>query len=60
MLIRSNYRKVPEDLVRPDLVGFELNANSYIPNPIVVEQTPLRFQYDIFCHDAFFDMTLSG
>ncbi|MBI2712191.1 MAG: ATP-dependent Clp endopeptidase proteolytic subunit ClpP [Bdellovibrio sp.] len=51
MLIRSNYRKVPEDLVRPDLVGFSVEGPqaTYIPNPIVIEQTPRgERQYDIY------------
>lgn len=51
MLIRSGYRRVPEDLVQPDLVGFNVDspALNYIPNPIVVEQTPRgERQYDIY------------
>ncbi len=45
MLITSGQKKVPQDLIRPDIVGF----NSYIPNPIVVEQTPRgERQYDIY------------
>lgn len=56
MLIRSSVRKVPADLVRPDLVGFgsalENGFNpqgNYIPNPIVVEQTARgERQYDIY------------
>lgn len=50
MLIRSG-RRVPEDLVRPDLVGFTIEGPSatYIPNPIVIEQTPRgERQYDIY------------
>ncbi len=40
-------KKIPSRLNQPDLVGF--NANSYIPNPIVVEQTPRgERQYDIY------------
>lgn len=55
MLILSsqNNRKVPADLVRPDLVGFNAEnlspQGSYIPNPIVVEQTARgERQYDIY------------
>lgn len=52
MLIRSSQPKVPADLVRPDLVGFTpeaLNPQSYIPNPIVIEQTARgERQYDIY------------
>src|SRR5476649_1139383 len=56
MLIRSSQKKVPADLVRPDLVGFTYGMGShetpvanYIPNPIVVEQTARgERQYDIY------------
>jgi ATP-dependent Clp protease, protease subunit len=54
MLIRSSVRKIPADLVRPDLVGFGSEqafpqANGYIPNPIVIEQTARgERQYDIY------------
>jgi len=51
MLILSSQKKVPADLVRPDVVGFDLNStiSNYIPNPIVVEQTPRgERQYDIY------------
>lgn len=51
MLIRSSQNKLPEDLVRPDLVGFEAGrpVGSYVPNPIVVEQTARgERQYDIY------------
>lgn len=51
MLIRSSQPKVPADLIRPDLVGFNLqNAPvGYIPNPIVIEQTARgERQYDIY------------
>jgi ATP-dependent Clp protease, protease subunit len=51
MLIRTNQNSVPSNLVRPDLVGFNLETpqSSYIPNPIVVEQTPRgERQYDIY------------
>src|SRR5438270_12035552 len=53
MLIKSSLGRVPADLVRPDLVGFHPEAlspqNNYIPNPIVIEQTPRgERQYDIY------------
>lgn len=54
MLIRSSQPKAPADLVRPDLVGFNLETlstpvGSYIPNPIVIEQTARgERQYDIY------------
>ncbi len=55
MLILSSQKKVPADLVRPDLVGFpgsirsSIQAEGYIPNPIVVEQTARgERQYDIY------------
>ena len=49
MLIRSSLPKVPADLIRPDLVGFDTAISSYIPNPIVVEQTARgERQYDIY------------
>lgn len=63
MIILSSQKKVPADLVRPDLVNFSLSGaqnayqamgmpspvNSYIPNPIVVEQTARgERQYDIY------------
>ncbi len=50
MLIKSTQRKVPADLIRPDLVGFGgTEASSYIPNPIVIEQTARgERQYDIY------------
>jgi ATP-dependent Clp protease, protease subunit len=48
MLIRIGQPSVPTHLVKPDLVGFNPEAN-YIPNPIVVEQTPRgERQYDIY------------
>lgn len=44
--------KVPHDLIRPDLVGFDghfSQTQGYIPNPIVIEQTPRgERQYDIY------------
>ncbi len=51
MLIRNATPFVPADLVRPDIVGFspDLAPQSYIPNPIVVEQTARgERQYDIY------------
>jgi ATP-dependent Clp protease protease subunit len=51
MLIKSGEKRVPADLVRPDLVGFNVETApmNYIPNPIVVEQTPRgERQYDIY------------
>ncbi|MBI4925947.1 MAG: ATP-dependent Clp endopeptidase proteolytic subunit ClpP [Bdellovibrio sp.] len=39
--------QIPSNLIQPDTVGFQ--SNSYIPNPIVVEQTPRgERQYDIY------------
>src|ERR1700678_3117274 len=51
MLIKSSVKKVPADLVRPDLVGFtgDTPVGNYIPNPIVIEQTARgERQYDIY------------
>lgn len=51
MLIQSGIKKVPSSLVRPDVVGFDLDypQSNYIPNPIVIEQTPRgERQYDIY------------
>ncbi len=51
MIIKSAIQRIPADLIRPDLVGFqpEFAVGSYIPNPIVVEQTPRgERQYDIY------------
>jgi ATP-dependent Clp protease, protease subunit len=51
MAFSSIHRKVPSDLIRPDLVGFDTNSPvmNYIPNPIVIEQTPRgERQYDIY------------
>ena len=48
MPIRSSHPHIPSDLIRPDLVGFNPEAN-YIPNPIVIEQTARgERQYDIY------------
>lgn len=59
MLIKNGQPKVPADLVRPDLVGFNApstavpqsyeGAKGYIPNPVVIEQTARgERQYDIY------------
>jgi len=51
MIIKSGTNNVPSSLVRPDLVGFNLDTPTmnYIPNPIVIEQTPRgERQYDIY------------
>ncbi len=54
MLIRSSQSRVPSSLIQPDLVGFDVGSiqttpTGYIPNPIVVEQTPRgERQYDIY------------
>ena len=57
MLIRSAHNKIPSHLIQPDVVGFNLDtpvgspveANGYIPNPIVIEQTARgERQYDIY------------
>lgn len=58
MHIISSKNKVPSRLVEPEVVGFSLDmqgpvlhspASSYIPNPIVVEQTARgERQYDIY------------
>lgn len=46
MIILSRKFNLPDHLVQPEVVGF--NAN-YIPNPIVIEQTPRgERQYDIY------------
>lgn len=51
-IISSVYRRLPDEIVRPDVVGFSpsaVSANGYIPNPIVVEQTARgERQYDIY------------
>jgi ATP-dependent Clp protease protease subunit len=50
MHIKIAQPKVPADLVRPDLVGFDrYQPQAYIPNPIVIEQTARgERQYDIY------------
>lgn len=49
MIILSSKNKVPDSLVEPERVGFEVSAEGYIPNPIVIEQTARgERQYDIY------------
>lgn len=50
MIIRNGNHIIPSSLIQPETVGFPMNATSnYIPNPIVVEQTPRgERQYDIY------------
>jgi ATP-dependent Clp protease protease subunit len=50
MLIRSSHNFIPDSLIQPDLVGFgPVQAEGYIPNPIVIEQTARgERQYDIY------------
>ena len=53
MLIRSSSNIIPDHLVQPDLVGFTSpmaqSPSGYIPNPVVIEQTPRgERQYDIY------------
>ncbi len=54
MLIRNAKNFIPDSLVQPELVGFTSSIAStmpsaYIPNPIVIEQTPRgERQYDIY------------
>lgn len=41
------FTNIPDELVQPEAVGF--SPTSYIPNPVVVEQTPRgERQYDIY------------
>src|SRR5687768_1921523 len=50
MLIRTQ-KQIPSSLIQPEKVGFSLEstAEGYIPNPIVIEQTPRgERQYDIY------------
>jgi ATP-dependent Clp protease protease subunit len=52
-IISSSKNRIPEELIRPDLVGFGgtqgIRAEGYIPNPIVIEQTARgERQYDIY------------
>ncbi|MGZ3687958.1 MAG: ATP-dependent Clp endopeptidase proteolytic subunit ClpP [Bdellovibrionota bacterium] len=51
MLIKSASPRIPSNLIQPDVVGFQIEGPqaNYIPNPIVVEQTPRgERQYDIY------------
>jgi len=52
MLIKTAERKIPSSLVQPEVVGFHWESQTpmgYIPNPIVIEQTPRgERQYDIY------------
>jgi len=54
MLIRSAKNFIPDHLIQPETVGFtssiaDTTIRSYIPNPIVIEQTPRgERQYDIY------------
>lgn len=51
MLIKSASQNIPSSLIQPDIVGFNLDTTplSYVPNPIVIEQTPRgERQYDIY------------
>lgn len=53
MIIKSVSQRIPSSLVQPELVGFNLESgipmSSYVPNPIVIEQTPRgERQYDIY------------
>jgi ATP-dependent Clp protease protease subunit len=53
MIIKSTHNSIPSSLIQPDVVGFNLNVENssmnYIPNPIVIEQTPRgERQYDIY------------
>jgi ATP-dependent Clp protease protease subunit len=54
MIIRSSQNHIPDRLIEPNLVGFTGSAvdtavRNYIPNPIVIEQTPRgERQYDIY------------
>jgi ATP-dependent Clp protease, protease subunit len=54
-IISSSKNRIPDELIRPDLVGFNPSFSGaqgnggYIPNPIVVEQTARgERQYDIY------------
>ncbi len=52
MIIHHDAKRIPDRLVEPGVVGFDLeqlNAQDYIPNPVVIEQTPRgERQYDIY------------
>jgi ATP-dependent Clp protease, protease subunit len=46
--MRLDVRDIPQNLIQPELMGFP-NVKAYIPNPIVIEQTPRgERQYDIY------------
>ena len=46
MMHISSKHKIPDNLIQPETVGFHA---SYVPNPIVIEQTPRgERQYDIY------------
>jgi ATP-dependent Clp protease protease subunit len=51
-MIISSTKKIPSSLIQPETVGFSLEhpqAEGYIPNPIVIEQTARgERQYDIY------------
>lgn len=49
MIIHQPKYRIPDELVRPDVVGFAERPSGYIPNPIVIEQTARgERQYDIY------------
>lgn len=53
MSTRSSLTRIPDHLVQPETVGFTLSnaetPSGYIPNPVVIEQTPRgERQYDIY------------
>ena len=52
MFIHSSRPKIPSSLIQPELVGFTseiITPQSYVPNPIVIEQTARgERQYDIY------------
>lgn len=53
MIIRNGSNHIPSSLIQPETVGFNpssiLEVNGYIPNPVVIEQTPRgERQYDIY------------
>ncbi len=54
MIIPHNQKRIPDRLIEPQTVGFTpetlaTGAQGYIPNPVVIEQTPRgERQYDIY------------
>src|SRR5690606_36993995 len=53
MTTRSPLARIPDRLIEPETVGFTApiasTVSNYIPNPIVIEQTPRgERQYDIY------------